>query len=162
MDGRSPSPRNFFKDLYLSNTQAMIRRKEEMVKVEGYLVRGITQFFNCNNFYHTAANCHMRPRCLKCGKDHASRNCHIKERQENPFCINCQGFGHSACYTKCPNSPNQKRHAPLFKPKFSKSRTSESQIEDRRLLAQPRFLLSKSSVILIPRDERRHSLLPEK
>ncbi|GFX62228.1 hypothetical protein TNCV_3306021 [Trichonephila clavipes] len=30
MDGRSPSPRNSFKDLYLS-TQAMIRRKEEMV-----------------------------------------------------------------------------------------------------------------------------------
>ncbi|GFT34191.1 integrase catalytic domain-containing protein [Trichonephila clavipes] len=29
MDGRSPSPRNSFKDLYLS-TQAMIRRKEEM------------------------------------------------------------------------------------------------------------------------------------
>ncbi|GFX78337.1 hypothetical protein TNCV_345341 [Trichonephila clavipes] len=31
MDGRSPSPRNSFKDLYLSSTQAMIRRKEEMV-----------------------------------------------------------------------------------------------------------------------------------
>ncbi|GFW04172.1 hypothetical protein TNCV_2669371 [Trichonephila clavipes] len=23
------------------------------VKVEGYLIRGITQCFNCNNFYHT-------------------------------------------------------------------------------------------------------------
>ncbi|GFX75943.1 hypothetical protein TNCV_2239141 [Trichonephila clavipes] len=31
MDGRSPNPRNSFKDLYLSSTQAMIRRKEEMV-----------------------------------------------------------------------------------------------------------------------------------
>ncbi|GFT59714.1 hypothetical protein TNCV_4693131 [Trichonephila clavipes] len=31
MDERSPSPRNTFKDLYLSSTQAMIRRKEEMV-----------------------------------------------------------------------------------------------------------------------------------
>ncbi|GFS69624.1 hypothetical protein TNCV_1429331 [Trichonephila clavipes] len=31
MDGRSPSPRNSFKDLYLSSTHAMIRRKEEMV-----------------------------------------------------------------------------------------------------------------------------------
>ncbi|GFY01962.1 putative DD41D transposase [Trichonephila clavipes] len=36
------------------------------VKVEGYLVRGITQCFNCNNFYHTAANCYMKPRCLNC------------------------------------------------------------------------------------------------
>ncbi|GFX98861.1 putative RNA-directed DNA polymerase from transposon X-element [Trichonephila clavipes] len=34
------------------------------VKVEGYLVRGITQCFNCNNFFHTAANCFMKPRCL--------------------------------------------------------------------------------------------------
>ncbi|GFT51327.1 hypothetical protein TNCV_4954681 [Trichonephila clavipes] len=30
MDGRSPSPRNSFTDLYISSTQAMIRRKEEM------------------------------------------------------------------------------------------------------------------------------------
>ncbi|GFV25568.1 uncharacterized protein TNCV_1594211, partial [Trichonephila clavipes] len=26
------------------------------VKVEGYLIRGITRCFNCNNFYHTAEN----------------------------------------------------------------------------------------------------------
>ncbi|GFT77720.1 nucleic-acid-binding protein from transposon X-element [Trichonephila clavipes] len=79
------------------------------VKVEGYLVRGITQCFNCNNFYHTAANCYMKPRCLKCGKEHATKNCHIKERQLNPFCINCQDFGHSACYTKCPKFPQPKK-----------------------------------------------------
>ncbi|GFW94077.1 nucleic-acid-binding protein from transposon X-element [Trichonephila clavipes] len=79
------------------------------VRVEGYLVRGITQCFNCNNFYHTAANCHMQPRCLKCGKNHATRNCLIKERQENPFCINCQDYGHSACYTKCPKFPSRKK-----------------------------------------------------
>ncbi|GFV23397.1 nucleic-acid-binding protein from transposon X-element [Trichonephila clavipes] len=51
------------------------------VRVEGYLVRGITQCFNCNNFFHTAANCHMQPRCLKCGKNHATRNCLIKDRK---------------------------------------------------------------------------------
>ncbi|GFX52704.1 hypothetical protein TNCV_3980071 [Trichonephila clavipes] len=31
MDGRSPSPRNSFTELYRTSTQAMIRRKEEMV-----------------------------------------------------------------------------------------------------------------------------------
>ncbi|GFV34995.1 hypothetical protein TNCV_4053131 [Trichonephila clavipes] len=31
MDGRSPSPGNSFMDLYYTSTQAMIRRKEEMV-----------------------------------------------------------------------------------------------------------------------------------
>ncbi|GFU76393.1 hypothetical protein TNCV_2159001 [Trichonephila clavipes] len=30
-DGRSPSPKNSFKELYLTSTQAMIKRKEEMV-----------------------------------------------------------------------------------------------------------------------------------
>ncbi|GFV52154.1 hypothetical protein TNCV_5070751 [Trichonephila clavipes] len=32
MDGRSPNPRNSFTELYRSSIQAMIRRKEEMVK----------------------------------------------------------------------------------------------------------------------------------
>ncbi|GFW17115.1 uncharacterized protein TNCV_2762391 [Trichonephila clavipes] len=99
------------------------------VKVEGYLVRGITQCFNCNNFYHTAANCYMRPRCLKRGKDHATRNCHIKERQENPFCINCQDFGHSTCYTKCPKFPQPKKgtafSVPIKRKKFSSKWTKE-------------------------------------
>ncbi|GFT59502.1 nucleic-acid-binding protein from transposon X-element [Trichonephila clavipes] len=93
------------------------------VKVEGYLVRGITQCFN------TAANCFMRPRCLKCGKDHATRNSHIKERQENPFCINCQDFGHSACYTKCPKFPQPKKGTafsdPIKRQKFSSKWTKE-------------------------------------
>ncbi|GFW74704.1 nucleic-acid-binding protein from transposon X-element [Trichonephila clavipes] len=84
------------------------------VKVEGYLVRGITQCFNCNNFYHTAANCYMKPRCLKCGKEHATKNCHIKERRSNPFCINCQDFGHSACYRKCPKFPHPEKRNSFF------------------------------------------------
>ncbi|GFX27913.1 uncharacterized protein TNCV_3083351 [Trichonephila clavipes] len=129
VDGRSPSPRNSYTELYRTNTQAMIRRKEEMVKVEGYLVRGITQCFNCNNFYHTAANCFMKPRCLKCGKEHATKNCHLKERQLNPFCINCQDFGHSACYTKCPKFPQPKNGTafsdPIKKKNFVSKWTKE-------------------------------------
>ncbi|GFU04757.1 nucleic-acid-binding protein from transposon X-element [Trichonephila clavipes] len=95
------------------------------VRVEGYLVRGITQCFNCNNFYHTAANCHMQPRCLKCGRNHATRNCLIKERQENPFCINCQDYGHSACYTKCPKFPQPKKGTPFGDPKKKRNFASK-------------------------------------
>ncbi|GFU31478.1 uncharacterized protein TNCV_3539001 [Trichonephila clavipes] len=83
------------------------------VKIEGYLIRGITQFFNCNHFFHTAEHCHLKPRCLKCGKEHPTRQCPIKERQENPFSINCQENGHSACYTKCPKFPKPKKGTPL-------------------------------------------------
>ncbi|GFS97455.1 hypothetical protein TNCV_733851 [Trichonephila clavipes] len=39
MDGRSPSPRNSFTDLYISSTQAMIRRKEEMsLSITKYMI----------------------------------------------------------------------------------------------------------------------------
>ncbi|GFW10619.1 uncharacterized protein TNCV_894141 [Trichonephila clavipes] len=79
------------------------------VKIEGYSVKGTTQCFNCNDFFHTAANCHMLPRCFKCGKQHLTKDCEIKERQENPFCINCEAYGHTACYTKCPKFPKPKK-----------------------------------------------------
>ncbi|GFU70432.1 uncharacterized protein TNCV_3442491 [Trichonephila clavipes] len=59
----------------------------------------------------------MKRKCLKCGKHHATRNCLIKERQENPFCINCQDYGHSACYTKCPKFPQPKKGTPFADPK---------------------------------------------
>ncbi|GFT84618.1 uncharacterized protein TNCV_714611 [Trichonephila clavipes] len=62
----------------------------------------------------------MQPRCLKCGKNHATRNCLIKERQENPFCINCQDYGHSACYTKCPKFPSRKKEPLSETPRKSK------------------------------------------
>ncbi|GFU98702.1 uncharacterized protein TNCV_124721 [Trichonephila clavipes] len=55
------------------------------------------------------ANCHMTSRCLKCGKAHLTKDCDIKERQENPYCINCEVYGHTACYTKCPKFPKPKK-----------------------------------------------------
>ncbi|GFU19932.1 nucleic-acid-binding protein from transposon X-element [Trichonephila clavipes] len=67
----------------------------------------------------------MQPRCLKCGKNHATRNCLIKERQENPFCINCQDYGHSACYTKCPKFPSRKKGTPFGDPKKKRNFASK-------------------------------------
>ncbi|GFX85341.1 PRE_C2HC domain-containing protein [Trichonephila clavipes] len=93
------------------------------VRVEGFLVRGITQCYNCNNFFHTASECRLKPRCLKCGKEHPTKQCPIKERQENPFCINCKEHGHSACYTKCPLFPKPKKGATL--PMISKTKVNK-------------------------------------
>ncbi|GFV85261.1 uncharacterized protein TNCV_928921 [Trichonephila clavipes] len=67
----------------------------------------------------------MQPRCLKCGKNHATRNCLIKERQENPFCINSQDYGHSACYTKCPKLPQPKKGTPFGDPKKKRNFASK-------------------------------------
>ncbi|GFS68169.1 uncharacterized protein TNCV_439201 [Trichonephila clavipes] len=139
MDGRSPSPGNSFMDMYISGKQAMIRRKEETVKVEGYLVRGITQCFNCNNFYHTAANCFMKPRCLKCGKDHATRNCHIKERQENPFVSTARTSVTRHVILNVPNSPNPKKALPFptrLKEKFFQANGQKREFPSLTLLAE--------------------------
>ncbi|GFU51336.1 uncharacterized protein TNCV_2941211 [Trichonephila clavipes] len=73
-----------------------------------------------------ASECHLKPRCLKCGKERPTKQCPIKERQENPFCINCQEYGHSACYTKCPHFPKPKKGAPLpMIPKINKNKCKE-------------------------------------
>ncbi|GFV52153.1 uncharacterized protein TNCV_5070741 [Trichonephila clavipes] len=63
--------------------------------------------------------------CLKWGKEHVTRNCQLKERQLNPFCINCQDFGHSACYTKCPKFPQSKKGTAFSDPTKKKSFSSK-------------------------------------
>ncbi|GFW38606.1 uncharacterized protein TNCV_3879751 [Trichonephila clavipes] len=56
----------------------------------------------------------MKPRCLKCGKEHTTKECDITSRLENPYCINCLQYGHSACFTKCPKFPKPRKGAPIL------------------------------------------------
>ncbi|GFT77764.1 hypothetical protein TNCV_7851 [Trichonephila clavipes] len=65
----------------------------------------------------------MQPRCLKCGKNHATRNCSIKERQENPFLSNCQDYGHWHV-AKCPKFPSRKRN-PFRRPQEKRNFASK-------------------------------------
>ncbi|GFX59866.1 nucleic-acid-binding protein from transposon X-element [Trichonephila clavipes] len=80
------------------------------VTVDGYDGKGVTQCYSCNRFHHTAENCHITPRCLKCGEAHQTRDCEI-ERVEKPYCINCETYGHMANYSGCPKP----RKAPQVK-----------------------------------------------
>ncbi|GFY16020.1 nucleic-acid-binding protein from transposon X-element [Trichonephila clavipes] len=43
------------------------------ITVDGYNGKGITQCFSCNNFHHSAENCFLKPRCLKCGEEHLTK-----------------------------------------------------------------------------------------
>ncbi|GFT68980.1 hypothetical protein NPIL_677621 [Nephila pilipes] len=36
-------------------------------------------------------------------ESHSTPNCSIKEKQENPKCINCNNFGHVASWEECPS-----------------------------------------------------------
>ncbi|GFT20255.1 nucleic-acid-binding protein from transposon X-element [Trichonephila clavipes] len=84
------------------------------IRVEGYEGTGVTQCYSCNRFNHTADNCHMIPRWLKCGEAHQTKDCPI-QRVDTAYCINCQVHGHMANYSKCP----------LF-PKPSKGKTTKN------------------------------------
>ncbi|GFX07220.1 uncharacterized protein TNCV_2971971 [Trichonephila clavipes] len=69
----------------------------------------ITQCYNCNYFHHASQNCSMKTRCLKCGGNHKTGACEIKEKIENPLCINCNTRGHIASSTTCPQFPKPKK-----------------------------------------------------
>ncbi|GFW07220.1 nucleic-acid-binding protein from transposon X-element [Trichonephila clavipes] len=75
------------------------------ITIDGYNGRGVTQCFSCNNFHHNADNCYLKPRCLKCGEEHITKDCPIKQRLETKFCINCQVYGHMANWYGCPCFP---------------------------------------------------------
>ncbi|GFV66781.1 nucleic-acid-binding protein from transposon X-element [Trichonephila clavipes] len=69
---------------------------------------GATQCYNCNYFNHSSKNCRMTPRCLKCGKDHRTGDCTMKEKLEKPRCINCNQEGHVASLRSCTAFPKIK------------------------------------------------------
>ncbi|GFV73552.1 hypothetical protein TNCV_126921 [Trichonephila clavipes] len=51
----------------------------------------------------------MKTRCLQCGENHRTGACEIKEKIENPLCINCNTRGHMASSTTCPQFPKPKK-----------------------------------------------------
>ncbi|GFW61571.1 nucleic-acid-binding protein from transposon X-element [Trichonephila clavipes] len=75
------------------------------ITVDGFNRKGATQCFKCNVFNHMAENCHLAPRCLKCGNEHQTRECQIV-KVDSLFCINCETYGHLANCSKCPLYPN--------------------------------------------------------
>ncbi|GFX42639.1 nucleic-acid-binding protein from transposon X-element [Trichonephila clavipes] len=78
------------------------------VQVDAFNRRpGVLQCYNCNLFNHSSKNCFMHTRCLKCGKSHRTNECLIKERIQNPVCINCNKTGHMANWSQCKEFPRE-------------------------------------------------------
>ncbi|KAF8776792.1 Nucleic-acid-binding protein transposon like protein [Argiope bruennichi] len=77
------------------------------VKIEKFVRKtGSIQCFNCNYWHHSAASCHMKPRCIKCGGEHHKDQCTTPP--EKPVCINC-GKEHYASYRGCEKFPKPQR-----------------------------------------------------
>lgn len=64
----------------------------------------IIQCKMCQRFGHTASNCHLGYRCVKCSEDHSPGNCRIIKGKEGheAFCVLCEKSGHPASYRGCP------------------------------------------------------------
>lgn len=65
----------------------------------------IPQCRNCQGFFHSAANCYLPRRCVKCNMDHARGKCTTETVPANEknklFCVLCNKYGHPASYKGC-------------------------------------------------------------
>ncbi|GFU45628.1 uncharacterized protein TNCV_4223461 [Trichonephila clavipes] len=102
--------REIYRNIFGFASFEKVDRFRSEIQLAGHPLRGLKTNSKAATYF-------MKPRCLKCGKEHATKNCHIKERLTNPFCINCQDFGHSACYTKCPKPKKGTAFKDLIKKK---------------------------------------------
>lgn len=62
--------------------------------------RGPAQCHRCQQFRHSSHNCHRVQACVRCGEQHAAREC-PRPREEPATCANCKGT-HPANYKSCP------------------------------------------------------------
>lgn len=89
-----------------SNAKNLIKIRNlvwQGVRWEKLRRKGIIQCKNCQGFGHTASNCHMPYRCVKCDKIHEPQQCEITSKVEldKLTCVNCGENGHPASYKFC-------------------------------------------------------------
>lgn len=60
----------------------------------------ISQCYRCQDFNHGTDYCHRKPRCVKCTKQHLTKDCD-KPAEAKPQCVNCSG-DHPANASECP------------------------------------------------------------
>lgn len=68
----------------------------QIVYWENLMKTPILQCTRCQRYFHSASNCNMDRRCVKCGKTHLPGECEItiEDPKENLFCIICKQNGH--------------------------------------------------------------------
>lgn len=93
---------------------------------------GPLQCYNCQRPGHGKRYCAYKPRCVKCNISHDVNNpeaCSVKANEDGslsePYCVNCEIFGHPANYSNCPKriqymKNKEKRIALSNKIKFSR------------------------------------------
>ena len=63
----------------LKNIKAILYR---IIKWEPVRHKEIPQCHNCQGFFHSSANCFLKPRCIKCNQEHEKGMCSIPKGDE--------------------------------------------------------------------------------
>lgn len=70
------------------------------IKIEKYVNKRVgTQCYNCQGFGHGSAKCFNKPKCVKCGLEHLTKDCE-KSKDTDATCANCKQ-AHPANFTGC-------------------------------------------------------------
>lgn len=79
------------------------------IKIEAWRAKkGPAQCHRCQAFRHSSHNCHRQQACVRCGGEHAARDC-TRPLEEPATCINCGG-PHPANNIKCPQYKRELRN----------------------------------------------------
>lgn len=108
-------------------------------KVEAPHKRGMAgQCHNCQQYGHSARNCHAHPACVKCLEPHGTKDCtRVKtvETESQVACVLCGQTGHPANWRGCTKAP-KKRNA------WGKSRSQPAPVRSQ---APPPLLSSQAA-----------------
>ncbi|CAD6212894.1 GSCOCG00011074001-RA-CDS [Cotesia congregata] len=97
----------------------------------------IVQCKNCQRFNHTAANCNLEYRCVKCNTPHGPGECQLKKPDDttdrsNLFCVLCHTNGHAASYKGCTKYKEIKTKNQQAKTKTDINKTINQEAEKSR------------------------------
>ncbi|XP_049886978.1 uncharacterized protein LOC126381548 [Pectinophora gossypiella] len=100
------------------------------VKIEAWRgKKGPAQCHRCQQFRHSSHKCHRKIACVRCGEEHAARDC-PRPREQPATCANCGG-PHPANHVACPAFVREARN----KKAGTTARTSSGQATKKVLVA---------------------------
>lgn len=112
----------------------------ELKKINGFLHRcvrweslrkpEIPQCRRCQSFFHSAANCYLPPRCVKCKETHEIGKCSLStvttDEREKLYCVLCNKYGHPASYKGCEKYKEMQQKLRAKKERFTFNRSNKS------------------------------------
>ena len=103
----------------------------------------IIQCHKCQRIGHTAQNCNLNYRCVKCTEPHGPGQCKIKKedavRKEKIYCVNCKNFGHPASYKGCPKLAELRKKLNKKTIKAKKAKTERIAQISRKYVPELKF-----------------------